>query len=260
VDASLIVAVLSLLVAIAAVVYARRSAAAAEDSAHSSRRNAGASERSASSSERSEKEAERAAAAAERSANSAERSEDYAQRSASAAERSAQADETAAEAAAAAQRREDERAERERQAEERRRMPRFEPIENHSTGTYNLHLPNGPLHAHLKNVGGSAAMVESAVLHHLGKDTHGEVWVDEEAPRAAEPAPRCRVPVGGHLVIDFPVAADIAQQHDPLELRLLYTGPEGRLGSLIVQLLRSGTTGHQRPQWRTGDIETEDSI
>jgi hypothetical protein len=61
-------------------------------------------------------------------------------------------------------------------------MPRFEPIDRQPTGTFNLHMPNGPLHAHLTNVGGSTAVVESANLRHAGGVAPGLVWVDHVGP------------------------------------------------------------------------------
>jgi hypothetical protein len=61
-------------------------------------------------------------------------------------------------------------------------------------------------------------------------------------------------------VIDLQVGVEVLQQHEPLELRILYSGPGRELAALNIELLRAGETAGQRPQWRAGQISVRDEF
>jgi hypothetical protein len=80
--------------------------------------------------------------------------------------------------------------------------PELMPDE-YPTGTFNLHMRNGPLNAHLTNQGGSTAEIMGAKLSTFIGDFDGVMWIEEAAPLAPERKPTAELPRAGKLTICF---------------------------------------------------------
>lgn len=185
----------------------------------------------------------RRARAAERSATAAKDSPKAANVSAGAATRSA---DTAEQGLDIEMRRAD--------AEERQRReaaaPRIGPVRDHRPGTFNLHGDDPRFPAHLRNVGGSTAVVQSARLRHVGGETCG-LLRSGESNGVAEDAPTLDVAQGEHVILNFesPEIEILRTTIEPLELEVSDSSPAGhsrhrlRLGRLLTD--RTG-----RMQWR----------
>jgi hypothetical protein len=130
--------------------------------------------------------------------------------------------------------------------------PRLEPAD-YSTGTFNLHLPAGPLNAHMINQGGSTAEIAQARLSTFLGEFAGEMWVEQAAPLAPERGPSAELPRSGKLTICFGDGEleALLQSPEPLTLSVQYRAagrPE--LYEYSVKLHRAAAQPNARPQWR----------
>jgi len=182
--------------------------------------------------------------AAERSATAAEASAQAANISASAATRSA---DTAEQGLDLEQRRADVEEQQRREAA----APRFEPVRDYQPGTFNLHANDPRFAAHLRNVGGSTALVESAVLRHVGGETAGLLRPGDSTSVAADAA-QLHVAPGEHVILLFEAPAiDMLRSttEAPLELDVRYSSPAGQ-GRERLRLGRLPVDHTRRMQWR----------
>lgn len=224
-------------IALGALIVSGRGVRAAETSAVEAKRSADAAQDSSESSRRS-------AAAAEDSAGSSRRSAD-------AAERTAQADEHMLELERERVRTElDERAERER--------PRFEPVADHGPGTFNLHTNDPRFGATLRNIGGSAALVESALLHHPAGGTPGKM-LPGEARGPVEPVETLLVSPGMNVTLLFE-SSEVETLRDSQSragLTIVFSSADGRhRWRTDIALGRLPVSAAQRLQWRAVDMDT----
>lgn len=135
--------------------------------------------------------------------------------------------------------------------------PKLEPVE-YSTGTFNLHMPAGPLNAHLVNRGGSTAEIEGARLSTFLGEFDGEMWVEQTAPLAPERGPTAELPRERMLTICFGEGTlePISQSLEPMRLSVRFRAagrPE--LYEYSLKLHRAAAQASARPQWRTKDAK-----
>jgi hypothetical protein len=137
--------------------------------------------------------------------------------------------------------------------------PRLEPHPNWNTGTFNLHMPSGPLNVHLINTGGSTAYVSGATLSTALGDFEGVMHAEEAPPLQPEPGPSAEVPRDKHLFIAFGEGelAALPQTNEPLKLRVRYdTRAGGGTYEYRLSLHRAASDATARPQWRGKNPET----
>ncbi len=133
--------------------------------------------------------------------------------------------------------------------------PWFQPKSGVGTGTFNMHLPAGPLSAHLENSGGTDALVDQARLRTPIGEFDGGMWVQDDRTTSKLPEPSVRVPRDGYLIVQFGDGelAGLMQATGELWLSVVYRPPDREERSeYLLQLLRSGTGAGERPQWRPG--------
>jgi hypothetical protein len=135
--------------------------------------------------------------------------------------------------------------------------PDLQPLES-PTGTFNLHMPAGPLNAHLTNRGGSTAEILEAKLITFIGDFDGEMWVEEQAPLVPERGPSAKLMRYGKLTVCFGenTLAPILQNPEPLRLIIRFRAvgsPE--LYEYSLKLHRAAAQPSARPQWRSKDPE-----
>jgi hypothetical protein len=145
-------------------------------------------------------------------------------------------------------------ASRGRETESRRPVdpPELEPVTS-PTGTFNLHLPGGPLNVHLTNRGGATAEIVQARLSTFLGEFSGEMWVEQTAPLAPERGPSAELPRGSNLTIHFGDGQlePLLQNPEPLTLNVQYRAagrPE--LYEYTVKLHRAAAQPSACPQWR----------
>lgn len=137
--------------------------------------------------------------------------------------------------------------------------PMFQPHRDTGTGAFNLHLPAGPLNAHLSNNGGSAALVQRARLTTPLGEFDGQMWEQHGRVSDTLPSASTRVAVDGHLTLQFGDGqlASLPQNGGELTLSVTYTRADDRqLFEYRLQLLRAGGGVTDRPQWRAGREST----
>jgi hypothetical protein len=184
--------------------------------------------------------AERSAAAAEDSAQSSRQSALAATRSADVAEQGLDLDKRWADA----------EAQKEREAA----APRFEPLRStaggSSPGTFNLHGLQPRFGVHLRNIGGSTAVIDRASLHHGGGETLGAFQLDSE-PGGGEQPPPMRVPPSESVTIVFegPEIEALRSSTDRPRLEVSFTSPAGAALQAFV-LGRMPADNTRRLQWR----------
>lgn len=130
--------------------------------------------------------------------------------------------------------------------------PELMPDE-YPTGTFNLHMRNGPLNAHLRNQGGSTAEITEAKLSTFIGDFDGEMWTEEPAPLAPERKSTAELPRGAKLTICFGEGElePLLLNPEPLRLSVRYRAagrPE--LFEYTVKLHRAAAQPSARAQWR----------
>jgi hypothetical protein len=141
-----------------------------------------------------------------------------------------------------------------------RRPPDSPALRTHEypSGTFNLHLPAGPLNAHLRNDGGSTASVIGATLSTFLGDFEGVMWVEERAPLAPERGPTAELAHGRELTISFGDGEleSLLQSAEPLRLAVRYRAAgRGELYEFRLKLHRAAAAASARPQWRAKDAE-----
>ncbi len=136
--------------------------------------------------------------------------------------------------------------------------PRLEPLIGHGTGTFNLHLPAGPLHAHLRNTSEGDVEVLAATLETPRGTFAGEMYAEEPPPLAPDPQPSTSLPKDGHLVINFGESEfkGLQESTDPLAMVIRYR-QEGstQVYEMQLSLHRAPAVSTGRPQWRARGVE-----
>jgi hypothetical protein len=137
--------------------------------------------------------------------------------------------------------------------------PRLVPYPRWSTGTFNLHMPAGPLNVHLLNEGGSTARISSATLATVFGVFEGLMYAEEPPPLQPEPAATADLPPDTHLFLAFGEGqlADLPTATEPLHLRVRYTiANQPGTYEFRLDLHRAGSDPGFRPQWRAKRQET----
>jgi hypothetical protein len=186
----------------------------------------------------------RGARAAERSATASEDSAQAAKVSAGAATRNADA----AEQGLALNTR---RVQSEEQQRREAAAPRFEPVRRHSPGTFNLHGAQPRFAAHLRNVGGSTALIESVRLRHVGGETEGKLMPGDETG-VVEEVSQLHVSPGERvtLIFEAPEIECLRTTSEPLGLEVQYSSAAGQ-NQLLLRLGRLPADHTRRLQWRS---------
>jgi hypothetical protein len=137
--------------------------------------------------------------------------------------------------------------------------PRLEPHHGWGTGTFNLHMPSGPLNVHLLNSGGSTAHILSARLITALGTFEGLMYAEEPPPLQPDPGPVADLPPDTHLFLAFGDGqlASLPGVTEPLRLRVRYM-VRGRPETFEyrLNLHRASSDAGFRPQWRSKSPET----